>query len=55
MPALPLGIIELLLKIVLAAMEGQTPEQRAKMWDWYISDVTWWRRVLKIDKEPANG
>ena len=45
-------IIELVLRIVLAAMEGQTPEQRAIMWGWYIKDVVWWRRVLKIDKEP---
>ncbi len=45
-------IIELVLRIVLAAMEGQTPEQRAIMWGWYIKDVEWWRRVLKIDKEP---
>lgn len=46
----PLKIIELLLLIVLEAMKGQTPEQRAKMWDWYIKDVESWRKALGIDK-----
>lgn len=49
---MPLAIIELCLRIVVLAMEGQTPEQRAKMWDWYITDVAWWRKALKID--PQN-
>ena len=42
----PLTIIELTLRIVLLAMESQTPEQRAKMWDWYITDVERWRTFL---------
>lgn len=46
----PLVILELALKIVLLAMEGQTPEQRAKMWDWYIQDVSALRRFLGIDQ-----
>jgi hypothetical protein len=45
----PFGIIELVLRIILLAMEGQTPEQRAKMWDMYIRDVEAWRKFLKID------
>jgi hypothetical protein len=32
--AMPLTILDSLLKIILLAMEGQTPEQRAKMWEW---------------------
>ncbi len=44
-----LRLIELLLEIVKLAMEGQTPEQRAKMWDWYIADVERWRRLLKLE------
>jgi hypothetical protein len=31
---MPLTILDSLLKIILLAMEGQTPEQRAKMWEW---------------------
>jgi hypothetical protein len=47
--AAALVVLELLLKIVLTAMEGQTPEQRATMWDWYIQDVKWWRTKLGLE------
>lgn len=46
---MPLVIVELLLKIALAVLEGQTPEQRVKVWDWYIADMERWRRFLKLD------
>lgn len=49
----PLVILELALKIVLLAMEGQTPEQRAKMWDWYVTDVEKFRKLLKLDETQA--
>ena len=52
---MPVTIIELALRIVLLAMEGQTPEQRAKMWDWYITDVEHWRKFLKLDDAPGSG
>ena len=45
------AVLLALLEIVRLAMEGQTPEQRAKMWDWYIQDITWWRRKLGIDTD----
>lgn len=35
--------LTLMLKIVLLAMEGQTPDQRAKLWGMYITDVERWR------------
>ena len=44
----PLTIIELFLQIVLEAMKGQTAEQKKIMWDWYIKDIEWWRKILKI-------
>lgn len=47
---MPLTIVELVLRIVLAAMEGQSPEQKKQMWDWYIEDVKFWRRLLKLDE-----
>lgn len=45
---MPLTIIELALKIVLLAMEGQTPEQRAKMWEWYIRDIENLRKLVGL-------
>lgn len=46
-----LRIIELILEIVLEAMKGQPPEVRKQLWDWYVQDLTWWRKVLKIDAD----
>jgi hypothetical protein len=45
----PLALLELALRIVVLAMEGQTPEQKKQMWDWYIADVTRWRKLLKLE------
>lgn len=42
-----LEILAAFLRIVELAMEGQTPEQRAKMWDWYIEDIEVTRKWLK--------
>ena len=47
-----LRIIELVLELALEAMKGATPEQKARIWDIYLRDVDWWRRVLKIDEAP---
>jgi len=47
---MPLTIIELVLQIVLEAMRGQSPEQKEKMWQFYIQDMTWWRKAFKIDQ-----
>lgn len=44
----PLAVIELALRIVILAMEGQTPAQREQMWNWYIEDVKFWRALLKL-------
>lgn len=46
-----LAVIELLLKIVLTAMEGQSAEQRAKMWEWYITDMERVRKWMKLDAQ----
>lgn len=42
-------IVELILEIVLEAMKGQTVEQKNKIWEIYIRDLEWWRKLLKID------
>jgi 2-hydroxychromene-2-carboxylate isomerase len=42
-------IIELVLEIVLVAMQGQSVEQRKQMWDWHIEDVKRWRKLVGLD------
>ncbi len=36
--------IRLALEVTKIAMEGQTAEQRAKLWQWYIDDMSAWRK-----------
>jgi hypothetical protein len=40
---MPIAIIELILKIVLEAIQGQPPEVKAKLWMMYLEDVEKWR------------
>ena len=40
---MPLTIIELILKIVLVAIEGQPPDVKAELWRLYLEDVKAWR------------
>lgn len=35
---------------VLEGMRGQTPEQKKTMWQWYVDDVTWWRKFLGLSQ-----
>ncbi len=35
-------------EMVTAMIEGQTPEQKQKVWDWFIEDQTFWRGLLKL-------
>lgn len=49
---MPLTIIELVLKIVLAAIEGQPPEVRAEFWRMYLEDVKRWRAFFG-DRLPS--
>lgn len=44
---MPLTIIELILKIVVLAMEGQPPEVRAELWKIYLEDVKAWRAFFQ--------
>lgn len=39
-------------KLLQVAMLGQTAEQKAKMWDWFITDTARVRKFLKMDEEP---
>lgn len=39
------AIAEMIGKLV----DGQTPEQKAQMWTWWVEDQTRWRRWLKLD------
>lgn len=42
--------VEAVCNVVCKAMDGQSPEQKKQMWDWYISDVTAWRKFWGLEK-----
>jgi len=48
-----LRIIELLLQIVLKAMEGQPPAVREQLWQWYVEDMKRWRKLFRLDEDPT--
>jgi len=45
-----INLVTALTKLITTITEGQTPEQKKIMWDWYIKDVEFWRKLLKIDQ-----
>lgn len=47
---MPTSTLDLILKIVLLAMEGQPNDVRAELWRMYLQDVkefrAWWKEVF---------
>ena len=44
---MPVTIIELILRIILTAIEGQPPEVKAELWRLYLEDVKQWRAFFE--------
>jgi hypothetical protein len=38
-----------LLKLVNAIIASQPPDVQRQLWEWYVKDIAWWRKALKID------
>jgi len=36
-------------EMVTEVVKGQTPEQKAQVWAWFIADQERWRQWLKLD------
>jgi hypothetical protein len=34
-------------EMITAIVEGQTPEQKAQVWTWYIEDQKFWRALFQ--------
>lgn len=45
------NLITALTNLVAKVVDGQTPEQRKQIWDWYIHDVERWRKRFKLDDD----
>ena len=44
------ALVTAITELAKVMIEGQSPEQRAKMWQWYIDDVERWRSLIGLDK-----
>jgi hypothetical protein len=43
--------VEAISNLVSKIIEGQTPEQRKVLWDWYIEDMSRWRKLWGLGDE----
>lgn len=48
------NLVTALTTLVTTVMDGQTPEQKKMLWDWYLADVTRWRTWFKLDDGPRD-
>jgi len=39
-----------LLKFLSKMTDGQTPEQKKQIWDWFIEDQKRWRKIFHLDE-----
>lgn len=51
---MPVVVIELLLKIILEAIQGQPPEVKAELWRMHLEDVKAWREFWGRFKPDAD-
>ena len=42
------NLITALTRLITVMAEGQTPEQKKILWDWYIEDVKAWRKLFHL-------
>jgi len=41
--------VKAIAEMVTEIVKGQPPEERAKIWAWYVADQERWRKLFKID------
>ncbi len=42
-------VVTAITDLVRTIIASQPPEVQKQMWEWYIADVKWWRKVFKVD------
>jgi hypothetical protein len=41
--------VKAIAEMVTAIVEGQPPDVKKQIWDWYVADQKAWRKMLKLD------
>ncbi len=42
-------MIKAIAEMVTEMVKGQTPEEKAKIWQWWLDDQARWRKFFKLD------
>lgn len=42
------GLATEMTKLVTTIVASQPPGVQKQLWEWYVEDIAWWRKVLKI-------
>ncbi len=43
-------VVKAVAEMITEIVKGQTPEQKQKLWDFYIQDVERWRHLFHLDQ-----
>ena len=43
------NVVTAITGLVHTVIASQPPDVQKQLWEWYIADVKWWRKVFKID------
>jgi hypothetical protein len=44
------NVVTAVTNLVQTIAEGQPPEVRKQLWDWYVADVAAFRKLFKVDE-----
>lgn len=42
-------VVKAVAEMVTEIVKGQPPEQKAKLWQWYIDDLERWRKLFGLE------
>lgn len=54
LPETFLQLANSLIQLVLEIQKGQPVEVKKQLWEWYVQDISWWRKFLKIDEDKKK-
>lgn len=49
MPEAFLALATSMINLVTTMVKSQPPDVQKQLWEWYVKDIGWWRKFLKID------
>lgn len=47
-------MVKALAEMITEIVKGQPPAEKAKMWEWFVKDVEFWRKLFRVDHGDAK-